>query len=305
MPLLSHYTGRAGLEGIAQSKTLWAFSFLDLNDRSELEYGYVELVKRGLRDAHAEASKLLKPEERVDFDPEQAAPKIAAAFRAGYQAGPRESEHLFVTSFARARDSDEEDRGILIIWDRYCRDGGYCLQYEEEEVRRRVVLEAMRKHYAFAHLATVQYGVDESDPEYSELLFQQTQQLLAQVREAKAEMGVMVHDDLMWLQTQFVLRMMMYCSKHKDPFYKDEREVRVMAVPARLPSAEPGIGLLTVKEIKVTPTGRRYIDIGAGLTPGLEPVRIIVGPRASPDIDDVLARFARKPIVLRPSFPIR
>ena len=39
MPLLSHYTSQAGLEGIARSKCLWATDFLELNDNSEMEYG--------------------------------------------------------------------------------------------------------------------------------------------------------------------------------------------------------------------------------------------------------------------------
>jgi hypothetical protein len=34
MPLPSHYTGRAGLEGIARSKTFWATDFQVLNDKT-------------------------------------------------------------------------------------------------------------------------------------------------------------------------------------------------------------------------------------------------------------------------------
>jgi len=51
--------------------------------------------------------------------------------------------------------------------------------------------------------------------------------------------------------------------------------------------------------------GRHYIDLGADWRPGIEPRRIIVGPRARRDVDDVLALFDRKPEVLHAEFPIR
>jgi hypothetical protein len=49
MELLSHYTSRDGLEGIAESKTLRATSFLQLNDTSEYFYAWEILQKEALR----------------------------------------------------------------------------------------------------------------------------------------------------------------------------------------------------------------------------------------------------------------
>jgi hypothetical protein len=45
MNILQHYTSRAGLEGIARSKVFWATDFFDVNDRSEMLYGYTEITK--------------------------------------------------------------------------------------------------------------------------------------------------------------------------------------------------------------------------------------------------------------------
>jgi hypothetical protein len=53
MQLLSHYTNRLGLEGIAQSQTIWATNFLDLRDKSEVLFGLVELLNRSLQAALA------------------------------------------------------------------------------------------------------------------------------------------------------------------------------------------------------------------------------------------------------------
>lgn len=44
MTLLSHYTTRAGLEGIAQTKAFWATNFLRLNDNSEFFYGWQHII---------------------------------------------------------------------------------------------------------------------------------------------------------------------------------------------------------------------------------------------------------------------
>jgi hypothetical protein len=78
-----------------------------------------------------------------------------------------------------------------------------------------------------------------------------------------------------------------------------------MAVPAKYAAADPVTGLRGVKKVVTLPNGRRYIDVGAGWTPAFEPVRIIIGPHANPNIDDVLALFDRKPSVVRPDYPIR
>jgi hypothetical protein len=71
--LLSHYTNRAGLEGIARSKTLWATRFTELNDKTEMEYGYVEISKLALKAALAEIDKHLIPgHPRAELDNDNA-----------------------------------------------------------------------------------------------------------------------------------------------------------------------------------------------------------------------------------------
>ena len=57
--LLSHYTSRAGLEGIAKSKCIRATKFSQLNDKREIEYGYIEFIRRALLGVFEELDKLM------------------------------------------------------------------------------------------------------------------------------------------------------------------------------------------------------------------------------------------------------
>src|SRR5437868_5640509 len=102
MTLLSHYTTRAGLEGIARSKTLWATNFMDVNDKTELVYGLSGLTKRALISAWDEIQKHMRPEDRgIILDEDDFTKKLVAHYRETFE-GISASEHLFVTSFARS-----------------------------------------------------------------------------------------------------------------------------------------------------------------------------------------------------------
>ena|SRR5262245_32638468 len=97
--MLSHYTGRAGLEGIARTKTLWATNFLQLNDKTEIEYGLVELTKLSLRMAWAEIEGHLRADDyRGDIDYDQAGNLVAQQFRKSISETPGESLYVFSRS---------------------------------------------------------------------------------------------------------------------------------------------------------------------------------------------------------------
>jgi hypothetical protein len=305
MQLLQHYTSATGLKGLARGKTLWATNFLELNDKSEMEYGYVEITKLALREALAEIDKHVVPEfARAELDYEHAGKLIAEQFRKSFE-GPTGSEQLYVFSFATARNEDEERRGILTLWDRYTKFKGYCVQFDRRDVLDLLSREAMRRNYALLDLTTVQYGIDETDEEYLELRFQLEQHLLAEVARAKLGLGLQPQYGRLWAFPTFAFRMLSFYAKHKDPFFEDERETRIMAVPANEADARLPSGPAFRKPVKTIGDGRHYIDLGADWRPGIEPRRIIVGPQARRNIDDVLALFDRKPEVFHADLPIR
>lgn len=299
--MLSHYTSLAGLQGIAKSKTLWATDFLDVNDETELLYGLTELMRRGLSAAYAECALLLKPDEIREIDNGEVLQKLTDFYRDLFRNKP--SEHLHVVSFAKSNKPDHEKRGLLTLWSRYTGNQGYCLQYDESDVLRTIGLEAQSRAYAFMDLARIHYGFDESELEYSEILLQIKLRLLGEVHRERQGLGVDPHFDDWWPESIFATRMFAYCAKHKDPFFEDEREVRIMAVPAITTTARP----FTAARIKRVEqhNGKRFIDIGADWRPGLEPRRIIVGPSAKRDITHIVDLFERKPSIVYADFPIR
>lgn len=301
--LLSHYTGRVGLEGIARSKSLWATRFTELNDKREMEYGFVALMSRAFRAALDEVNERLTLQERRPVDYADAEKKIAEGFRAMFE-GDCGHEPLYVFSFATGKTEDHNKRGHLTLWDRYTRSEGYCLQFESADIRQILELEATRRNYGLLDLVPVQYGIDESSPDFRELLFQITQRLLAFIDHHKSGLALQVEYDKLWPDPTVGLRMLNFYSRHKDPFFEDERETRIMAVPAKQADSRVLTGPALRKQVKSMADGRHYIGIGEDWRPGLEPRRIIVGPRASADLGDILRLFERKVEVSTVNFPV-
>jgi hypothetical protein len=269
-----------------------------------MEYGFIQLTTRAMRAAYAEAEKLLKPEDyRLQLDYHQAEKQLAEHFKKSFE-GDIGSEPLYVVSFAKGRTEDHERRGMLTLWDRYTRMEGYCLQFDAGQIDALLRRESLTRNYGLLGLSAVHYGIDEADPEYRRLLFQLTQHLLIEIERAKPGLGVKPRYDQLWAFDAFAQRMLNFHAKHKDPFFEDERETRIMAVPARQAASRFMAAPALRKEVKIMPDGRHFIDIGAD-RPGIEPRRIIIGPKASRDLDAVLVLFDRKPEVAIADFPIK
>jgi hypothetical protein len=301
--LLSHYTSRAGLEGIAKSKCIRATKFSQLNDRREIEYGYIEFIRRALLGVFAELDKLMPRRAGVKLDLADGERQLVEQFRQSFE-GQNASEPLYVASFAKGKTEDHDNRGLLTLWARYTNLEGYCLQFREEEVRRIIDLEASRRNYAILTLDNVHYGMDEGTSEYRELAFQMKQLLLIQVLGGMPTLPIKPAYEQMWPFGTFATRMLQYIAKHKDPFFEDERETRIIAVPAKTARTQFLSGIAMVKHPKDHADGRQYIGIGEEWRPGLEPGRIIIGPKADRDIEDVLVLFKQRPIIINAKFPI-
>jgi hypothetical protein len=141
--------------------------------------------------------------------------------------------------------------------------------------------------------------------ECSHLLFQLKQHLLSVVAPAKPGLNLKPQYDRLWPFQVFAFRMLSFYATHKDPFFEDERETRIMAMPQKEADARLlGMGPALRKPVKTAGDGRRYVDLGADCRVGIEPRRIVVGPNARRDVDQVLAHFDRKPEVVYAEFPI-
>jgi len=207
--------------------------FSQLNDKREIEYGFVEFFRRGFLSMFDELDKIMPRLPSVKIPVEEAERGFKEVFWMQFE-GEKASEALYVTSFARGSTKDHDDRGMLTLWDRYTNLEGYCLQFREEDVRRIIELEATRRHYALLTLDSVHYGMDEDTAEYRELAFQMKQLLLLEMKKGMPQLPIEPAFDQMWAFGAFASRMLRYIAKHKDPFFEDERETRIIGVPARV-----------------------------------------------------------------------
>jgi hypothetical protein len=298
--ILSHYTDRGGLEGIARSKAFWATNFLNVNDTTEYFFAWKQIIGHAL---DAMLSQLPVDLKRADIDLEAHTTASIEQFRSFVN--PMEGYgHLYVTSFARGQTPDHEERGILTLWDRYTNLEGYCLQFEQTDVTRILELEASKASYAWLGLANIKYGIDESEREFKELSFQLSQKLLLRVAQDRPDRRLDIQFEKMWPDSTFEQRTMRFCATHKDPCYEDEREMRIFGYPAEKTQIQFLTGIASKKPIQKTATGKKYIIVGNIWRPGIEPCRIIIGPRANPDIAKILAMFAHPPVVAHADLPI-
>lgn len=298
--LLSHYTDRAGLEGIAASRSFWATNFLDVNDTSEFLFSFSLLVQDAVEQALAKIPTGLR---RTDYD---LAGEAKHQF-AGYRDTLRKSDgygHLYMTSFARGKNEDHNRRGILTLWDRYTRHEGYCLQFARSDIEQVIQLDSWRANYQWVGLREISYGVDRNADQYRKLCFQMEQSILLQVMRARNDIRVEIKWQEMWPESYLARQLMDFCATHKDPCYEDEREIRIFAYPANQAEARVFTGIASPKKIRDTPGGKRYIVFGEHWRPGIVPRRIIIGPKANPDISNVLALFDGLPTVGVSGLPV-
>jgi hypothetical protein len=296
--LLSHYTTKDGLEGIAKSKTLRATSFLQLNDPSEYFYAWEILQRGALRLAIEKMPPGLIP-ATVDIDAHVTA--STEQFRVLFS-GDRGL--MYVVSFATASTEDHERRGILTIWDRYTKHEGYCLQFAEEDIRQLLELELMKASYAALSLEKVTYGVNTGAYQYKTLCYQLAQLFLLQAMRARPDLRIEPDFANVWAESYLHRKLMEFCAKHKDPCYEDEREVRIFAFPADEAIPRPFMGIAGIKRRRQAPTGKGYVDLGEYWAPKLTPRRIIIGTKADPNISGALAHYDPIPEIAFAKLPV-
>lgn len=293
MTTLSHYTSRAGLEGICRTGTLWATNFLTVNDRTEFFYTWKMLQ----RAAFEYALQRIPEEHRAhDFDMDKIVEGVLAEFRSALAAGDGFG-HLFITSFALSRNEEEDRRGILTLWHRYTNLDGYCIQYDKADIEKMLRLDAMKSSYEWLELLEVNYGVKKDTPSFRELSRQIGEQQLLQYARETRDWRVNPDYKNNWAPTYLAMRLASYCGTHKDPAFSDEREFRIIAYPHKNPHAQFLTGVSSPKTIRNGPGGKRYIVIGDNWTPPIRPTRIIIGLKADRNIDDILRHFDKPPVV--------
>lgn len=123
---LFHYTDWKGLQGILQTKTLWATHFRYLNDEMEGVFGQEQFKKDWVtRFPNQDAETVIKTVFNSDLD------------------------DCFVVSFCKSNKENYED-GLLSQWRGYGKDGGYAIQFDRKKIHE--LIKAEKEKYAYLGL---------------------------------------------------------------------------------------------------------------------------------------------------------
>ncbi len=113
IPKLYHYTSRAGLLGMFNSKSIWFTDMLYMNDSEEFHYA-VEVVKRIIQ---------------CNFDD-----NLTSALN---NQTHLKSKHLYTFSLSERKD-------VLSQWRGYCLNGGYSISFNKEDLTKLTELDYLR-----------------------------------------------------------------------------------------------------------------------------------------------------------------
>jgi hypothetical protein len=108
-----------------------------------------------------------------------------------------------------------------------------------------------------------------------------------------------------WAPSLLIRKLFHFCGTHKHPSWEDEREFRILAYPINQAEARVFTGIAHIKAIRESPTRKKYIDLGDSWRPGIEPERIIIGPKADKNILHIAEQFNTKPLLSVSDIPIK
>jgi hypothetical protein len=298
--ILSHYTTWAGLEGMLRSPALWATNFLQLDDTSEYFYAWSVVNREAMR---LVMDHLPDDRKKANFDLEETV-KIATEKLREFGKKSDPYGQLFVFSFARGQDDDEDRRGILTLWKLYAKIDGYCIQYNDSDIRRVLDVESAFWHYESVNLVPVRYGVDIADVEFKKLSWQLSQYYLRDIIQLTGDHRIELNVDHWMAESAYFRLLLEFCASHKDPLYKDERELRIFACPSARAQSRVFTGIAHVKPIFRSPTGKQYIALGADVRPGFTPFRIMGANKASSDFSELLDDYEFIPEYCQIDLPV-
>jgi hypothetical protein len=292
-PELFHYTRPEGFRAIMGSQTLWATVFRDLSDQQE-----IRVLKPALRatiiDLFDKAVARRSRAVRRRFDrhggaPFQAVKFVDSIYRSTFERNnPRFAVDAFTTSFAThsADTPFERENGLLSQWTEYAPDG-FCIVLDTIEMCRLLGLEFDARDYTHLNLDPVRYaaeGVPLRDhfPDLEPALISSIEQFLDGVHNPEMAM-------IEFLQSATLL---------KEPGYREEREVRIVAIPGA-PGYQAQAGREHVHYVAkplpaIVPhpngSGKLHVTIFDGLAVELPIKRVIVGPSVHQAFNAIVAR---------------
>lgn len=236
---LHHYTDLPGLQGILESRTLWATHYKDLNDFSEVRHmreflvgSAYPIVNRIMReDAKARSSYkrfLDKHGGLYACSRQQTRNIIDNLYRTTFEGGADDDIGAFaepyVVSFCAHTDHDKyvKANGLLSMWRAYGDAGGFALVFDTKHLWYWLEPERQSAGYSAFYLGNVVYDDEKEkfEAEFDELVRTMEQFIHDRARrEGMSEPGNMF-EPFFKAVTRF---------KHRG--FKEEREVRLTVAP--------------------------------------------------------------------------
>jgi hypothetical protein len=290
---LFHYTRAAGFESIIRSNTLWATLFRDLKDQQEIKVLKPQLTTTILElfdKAVARRGRSVRRRfEHFGGARFQANKFVASIYKSTFErSDPRFAVDAFTTSFTtHAADSQfERENGLPSQWTEYAPDG-FCIVLDTAEMCRLLGLEFDKRDFTHLNLEPVRYAFEAVPlrvhfPDLEPALISSIEQFLDHVHNPEMAM-------IQFLQSATLL---------KETKYKEEREVRIVAIPgapgyqAQAAREYPHFVAKPLPKIEPHPngSGSRHLTIFDDLGIELPIKRVIVGPSAHQASNAALAR---------------
>jgi Protein of unknown function (DUF2971) len=306
MNLLSHYTNLSGLAGIVRSQEFWATEFKSLNDKTEISYSLGKITGEASKRLFLSLPDDLKEDGTLITNPEDVIRNVIHRLHDSTTELSGYSSWYFV-SFAQGKDEDENNRGVKTLWDIYAQKEGYCLQFDKERIVRALAHECERYAYEFCDLVDVVYGMPNNTSEFDQLVEQMVFRFLEFVAGKYNRAELSPNFKSMWHLSLFGTRLLKFCSMHKDPYFKDEREVRIVVSPHQNSVTRFGVGIALKKSIENRGSIEkpvRYVKVLGQVIPGVIPSRILIGPKADSHSEEtIFGLYPSCPTIVRPQTP--
>ena len=299
-PELHHYTTFSGLSGIIRSKTLWATHFSNLNDTSEVlllrnslmqavansYLGYI-IIRQGTNSLFRDF--IIQHGGHSSVATSDASSLIHILYERIFENSLAEP---FIASFCSHADdqSYEQENGLLSQWRGYGNDGGFCIVFDTAALVTLLEAEFNAFNWVQLTIAPVCYAIDDiSIKTIFPALLEQCVRFYARTADGQNP----IPDDES-LTSLFISG----ATRFKHQGFREEREVRVVAVPATSKmlaselSKHPEYGSPDRwKHVHVRDVKRiRYIALFDTLKATLPIKRVIVGPSRNQDENYARAR---------------
>ena len=225
---LWHYTDAVGLHGILTSQQLWATDIFYLNDAEEFtgffDRKLLHLLKDGVQKGIVEARKTAQGLSAI---------KAIGGSRVVEEEFPNNllvilravttSLKAYVTSFCVTSSED----GLLSQWRGYGPDGGYAIVFDTKGLDELLLDEQRRYLYAFGHWGDVDYYDGDTGTGTAHI---ETLEWEVAIRDAIARF--IVTRNLNAAAEELFQPVISLATRHKHRGFREESEVRIMAVTA-------------------------------------------------------------------------